>query len=113
MSIYLGYFLDPEPKELYEIFVVGEDKKEAYERYQKFFEDEVVGSTGPDTIIKLPIEKFHYNDDISCADRSLLELLIVSDYPKVWFSFDTSNDDEKYNEIMSDDYIDNHKEVED
>ena len=112
MSIYLGYFLDPEPKELYEIFIVGEDKKEAYERYQKFFEDEVVGSTGPDTIIKLPIEKFHYNDDISCADRSLLELLIVSDYPKVWFSFDTSYDDENYNEIMSDDYIDNHKEEE-
>ena len=48
MSIYLGYFLDPEPKELYEIFIVGEDKKEAYERYQKFFEDEVVGSTGVD-----------------------------------------------------------------
>ena len=105
--VYLGYYVKHQSKELFDIFVVGEDKKEAYERYCKVYDEVVVGEFP--NLEKLPIEKFHYNDNLQDIDPVISEMIIYSDFPKVWFEGDTTNDEEYYDDVMDDDYIDNYE----
>lgn len=106
-SLYLGFYIDEETKSLYEVLVAGEDKKEAYKTYIEYFNDIASESVVSNLLEILPIEKFHYNNDLENLEGSLISHLILAEYPRVYFEGEVCEDEDKFDEVMSNTYIDN------
>lgn len=107
-SAYLGYFVVEDVQVAYEIFVAGEDKEEAYQTYCEYFRNEASQFIQAGNLTMLPIEKFHYNCELENLDGSLIDCLIMTSYPKVHFEGHSIDDEDKFSEIMADDYLDYH-----
>lgn len=108
-SLYLGFYIDQETKSLYEVLVAGEDKKEAYKTYIEYFNEIASDIIVSNFLEILPIEKFHYNNDLENLEGSLISQLILTEYPRVYFEGNVCEDENKFDEVLSNDYIDNNE----
>lgn len=107
-KVFNGYYVRESDHMLFGILVKAETRKEGYQLYKKFFNEEMIQNFGEDcedSYKMLPPTKFLYQDKLENMGSGILEGFIESDFLNIFADGETrDSEDELWNEVMSGDY---------